>query len=70
MSYKGVGSKHQEYVRTIELFEQIYKEKGLYCALALLYDSQYDNKDLLGMLEVLKPGKGKLSDLMKNEKTN
>lgn len=61
----GPGSKHNEYVRTIELFEQIYKEKGLYFAIALLYDSQYDNKDLLGMMEVLKPGKGKISDILK-----
>ncbi len=57
------GSKNAEYRRSIEMFEQIYKEKGLYYALAFLYDSQYTNEDLLGMMEILKPGKGKLSDL-------
>lgn len=61
----GSGTKLAEYERTIELFEQIYKSKGLYFALALLYDSQYTNADLCGMMEVLKPGKGKLSDIMK-----
>jgi hypothetical protein len=46
------------------MFEDIYKTKGLYYALALLYDSQYENKDLLGMMEILKPGKGKFSDIL------
>lgn len=58
------GSKNAEYLRTIELFEKIYKEKGLYFALSLLYDSQYDRNDILKMMEILKPGKGKLSDMM------
>jgi hypothetical protein len=58
------GTKDAEYRRTIEMFEDIYKTKGLYYALALLYDSQYENKDLLGMMEILKPGKGKFSDIL------
>lgn len=62
----GSGTKTAEYTRTIELFEEIHKSKGLYFALALLYDSQYTNADLCGMMEVLKPEKGKLSDMMKN----
>ncbi len=52
---KGIGSKHAEIVRTNELFEQIYKEKGLYFAIALLYDSQYDRKDLAMMMELCYP---------------
>jgi len=61
------GSKEAEYRRSIEMFEKIYSEKGLYFALAMLYDSQYGNEDLLGMMEILKPGKGKLSDIMKKD---
>ena len=60
-------SKNQEYKRTIELFGQIYKNKGLYFALALLYDSQYGNKDLKGMLEVLKPGKSRVIKIKNKE---
>ncbi len=67
LTEKPAPTKIDEYKRSVELFEEIYKEKGLYFALALLYDSQYENKDLLGMLEVLKPGKGKLSDISKNK---
>lgn len=47
------GTKQQEYKRTIELFKQIYETKGLYYALALLYDSQYDRKDLKAMMDML-----------------
>src|SRR6185369_48659 len=44
------GSKDAEYRRSAELFVQIAKEKGAYYALALLYDSQYDRKDLKRMM--------------------
>lgn len=58
------GTKDAEYRRTIELFEETFKEKGTYYALALLYDSQYDREDILKMMEILKPGKGRLTDMM------
>jgi hypothetical protein len=47
------GSKDSEYRRTIELFEEIYKKDGLYFALALLYDSGYDRKDIKSMMKIL-----------------
>ena len=59
------GTKNAEYRRSIQMFEQIYKEKGLYFALAFLYDSQYGSKDILAMMEILKPRKGKISDILK-----
>ena len=59
------GTKNAEYRRSIQHFENIYKEKGLYFALAMLYDSQYDRNDILAMMEILKPGKGKISDILK-----
>jgi hypothetical protein len=54
------GTKDAEYRRTIEMFEEIYSEKGLFYALAFLYDSQYDRQDILAIMEILKPGKGRL----------
>lgn len=47
------GTKKAEYNRSIELFKEIYKAKGLYYALALLYDSQYDRKDIKAMMDIL-----------------
>jgi hypothetical protein len=61
------GTKDAEYRRSVEYFEEIYKEQGLYFALAMLYDSGYDRSDILAMMEILKPGKGKLSDIIKNK---
>lgn len=49
------ATKTGEYYRSIELFEQIFKEKGVYYALAILYDSQYGNEDLKKMMELCKP---------------
>jgi hypothetical protein len=51
------GTKDAEYRRTIQLFEEIYKNKGLYYALALLYDSQYDREDIKNMMELIHPKK-------------
>jgi len=51
------GTKDAEYRRTIQLFEEIYKNKGLYYALALLYDSQYDREDIKNMMELIYPKK-------------
>lgn len=48
-------SLESEYKRTIQMFKEIYADKGLYFALALLYDSGYTNEDLGNMLEVLHP---------------
>lgn len=64
---RGGGTKKEEYERSIELFEQIYKEKGLYLALALLADSQYGNDDLFAIMEILKPGKGRVRDILNKD---
>ncbi len=45
--------KNAEYRRSIELFEEVYKEQGLYFALALLYDSGYTSKDLKNMMDLI-----------------
>ncbi len=42
-----------EYERTIEMFEQIYRERGLYFAIALLYDSGYKSEDLRNMMTIM-----------------
>lgn len=42
-----------EYERTIELFERVYRDKGLYFAIALLYDSGYKAEDLRNMMTVM-----------------
>lgn len=52
-----VYSKKEEYMRSIEMFNQIYKEKGFYYAIALLYDSGYTSKDLKEMMELTHPSK-------------
>ncbi len=59
------GTKNAEYRRSIEMIESIFKNKGLYYALAFIYDSQYDKEDILEMMEILKPGKGKISQMLK-----
>ena len=43
-----------EYIRTIELFEKVYKAQGLYYAIALLYDSGYKPEDLKNMLTIMR----------------
>jgi len=65
MNMNSGSTKSAEYKRSIELFQEIYQSKGIYYAFAFLYDSQYDKNDILAMMEILKPGKGKLSDMMK-----
>ena len=49
------GTKRAEYERSIRMFELIYKQQGLYFALAFLYDSQYDREDMLKMMEIIEP---------------
>lgn len=51
------ATKKGEYYRSIELFEQIFKEQGVYFALAFLYDSQYEREDLKAMMELIYPAK-------------
>lgn len=48
-------SKNAEYRRSIELFEEIYKTQGAYFALAFLYDSGYEGKDLKRMMDLIHP---------------
>lgn len=54
---RSACTKKEEYLRSIELFENIFKEKGTYYALAFLYDIQYCNADLKNMFELIKPNK-------------
>lgn len=49
------GSKIQEYLRTIELLNKIWRDKGLYYALAFLYDSGYNRQDIEEMMALLYP---------------
>ncbi|WP_167571722.1 hypothetical protein [Aquimarina algiphila] len=55
-----IFTKKQEYTRTLELFEEIYKNKGLYYAIAFLYDSGYQNKHLGEMMKLIEPKKREL----------
>lgn len=48
-------TKEQEYKRSIELFEEIYKKQGLYFAFSLLYDMQYTHEDIGKMTKILMP---------------
>ena len=50
-------TKQAEYRRSAEMFEDLYKTQGAYFALAILIDSQYDNKDLKEVLNYIKPEK-------------
>lgn len=47
------GTKKGEYCRSIDLFEKIFKEQGVYFALAFLYDSQYEREDLGEMMKII-----------------
>ncbi len=49
-------TKQQEYKRTLEMLPDILKkEHGLYFALAFLYDSGYEGKDLKEMMKLIYP---------------
>lgn len=48
-------TKKAEYRRSIELFQEILNTQGIYFALALFYDSGYNNKDLKAMMELCEP---------------
>jgi hypothetical protein len=47
------STKEGEYSRSIELFEDIFKNQGTYFALAFLYDSGYDKHDILMMMKLI-----------------
>ncbi len=47
------GTKRQEYLRTIDLLNTIYKEQGLYSVLAFLWDSGYNRKDIHEMMKLI-----------------
>ena len=49
------STKKGEYYRSIELFEEIFKTRGVYFALAFLYDSQYTKEDIKGMMDLIHP---------------
>ena len=53
----GQYTKKQEYYRSIDHFENTYKEQGLYYALYLLVDSGYTGQDLRAMADLIKPRK-------------
>jgi len=48
-------TKKQEYKRSAEVFEKIFKEQGTYYALAFLYDSQYTRDDIGKIMEFIYP---------------
>lgn len=51
-------TKEQEYKRTAQLFKEILqKPNGSYFAIAFLYDSGYQNKDLKEIMKYLEPKK-------------
>ena len=53
-----MGSTLQgEYQRSAEFFEQLVQTQGAYFALAFLIDSQYERKDLIKILEIMKTGR-------------
>ncbi len=47
------GTKKQEYLRTIDLLNTIYKEQGLYFVLSFLWDSGYNRKDIHEMMKLI-----------------
>jgi hypothetical protein len=51
------GTKHAEYMRSIELLEEIFKTQGIYFALAFLNDSGYDRQDISNMMHILEDNK-------------
>jgi len=55
---RGLGSLHNELVRTSELLVSIAQEKGVYYAIALLYDSNYDSERIAALLPILQHTKG------------
>ena len=52
--------KKREYLRTLEILPTILaKPNGLYYALAFLYDSGYQRKDLKEMMDLIHPNKNR-----------
>ena len=49
----GPGSLNNELIRTSELLVDIAKKNGIYFAIALLYDSNYDIERLGALLPIL-----------------
>ena len=54
-----MGTKKQEYLRTIDMLEEIFKHQGIYFALAFLYDAQQERADIKAMLDILEQGRAK-----------
>lgn len=46
-------TKQREYERSAELFAEICKTQDPLFALAFIYDSQYDRKDMGAIIEIL-----------------
>ena len=57
-----MGTKKQEYLRTIDMLEEIFKHQGIYFALAFLYDAQQERADIKAMLDILEQGRAKKED--------
>ena len=49
----GPGTLYNELIRTSELLVQLAAEKGVYYAIALLYDSSYDSARIAALLPIL-----------------
>lgn len=57
------STKQGEYMRSAEHFTNIALEKGLYLALTMLYDSQYNNEDIKEILKYMEKDKRNLKPL-------
>jgi hypothetical protein len=54
----GPGSLHNELVRTAEMLVSITRDQGIYYAIALLYDSNYDSARIAALLPILQHTQG------------
>ena len=56
--YEVGGSLQAELIRTAEMLVQIAQEKGVFFAVAFLYDSSYDTARIKALLPILQNTKG------------
>ena len=54
------GTLEQELMRTAEMLVELARDKGVYFATALLYDSNYDARRMKALLPILQKTRGAL----------
>ena len=54
------GTLKQELIRTAEMLVDIAEKQGVYFAIALLYDSSYDQERIKALLPVLQKTQGSI----------